>query len=54
MLQYLLNHNENILKKINNLPFDYYQIYDCSPDKEIKLIKDKYKKKIIIANHRCQ
>ena len=44
----LVKPNENILKKINNLPFDYYQIYDCSPD-EIKLIKDKYKKKIIIV-----
>ena len=27
-----------ILEKIKDLPFDYYQIYDCSPD-EIKLIK---------------
>ncbi len=29
-----------ILEKIKDLPFDYYQIYDCSPD-EIKLIKKK-------------
>ena len=37
-----------ILEKIKNLPFDYYQLYDCSPD-EIKLIKQKYRKKIITA-----
>jgi phosphoribosylanthranilate isomerase len=30
------------------LPFDYYQIYDCSPS-EIKSIKEKYNKKIIVA-----
>ena len=36
------------LEKIKNLPFDYYQIYDCNPD-EIKLIKEKYNKKIISA-----
>jgi len=44
----LVKPNENILKKINELPFDYYQIYDCTPD-EIKIIKNKYNKKIIIA-----
>jgi len=44
----LVNPNEDILEKIKNLPFDYYQIYDCSTD-EIKFIKEKYKKKIIIA-----
>ena len=38
----------NILEKIKNLPFDYYQIYDCSVD-EIRSIKNKYKKKIIVA-----
>ncbi len=37
-----------ILEKIKDLPFDYYQIYDCYPD-EIKLIKKKYKKKIITS-----
>ena len=37
-----------ILEKIKNLNFDYYQIYDCSPD-EIHWIKKKYKKKIITA-----
>ena len=40
--------DENILEKISKLPFDYYQIYGCTPD-EIKIIKDKYNKKIIIA-----
>ena len=37
-----------ILEKIKSLPFDYYQIYDCTP-KEIELIKKKYNKKIITA-----
>ena len=44
----LVNPNKNILEKIKDLPFDYYQIYDCSSN-EIKSIKEKYKKKIIIA-----
>ena len=44
----LVKPNENILEKISKLPFDYYQIYDCTPD-EKKIIKDKYNKKIIIA-----
>ena len=34
----------NTLDQIINLPFDYFQIYDCKPD-EIKTIKKKYKKK---------
>ena len=37
-----------ILEKIKDLPFDYYQIYDCSVN-EIKNIKKKYNKKIITA-----
>ena len=37
-----------ILEKIKDLPFDYYQIYDCTVD-EIKKIKEKYNKKIITA-----
>ena len=37
-----------ILEEIKNLPFDYYQLYDCSPN-EIKNIKERYKKKIITA-----
>ena len=34
--------DEDILEKIKHLPFDYYQIYDSTPD-EIKKIKQKYK-----------
>jgi len=44
----LVNPNENILTKIKDLPFDYYQVYDCS-SQDIKFIKEKYKKKIIVA-----
>jgi phosphoribosylanthranilate isomerase len=44
----LVKPDEDILEKIKNLPFDYYQIYDCTPD-EIKSIKEKYNKKIITA-----
>ena len=44
----LVKPNNAILEEIKNLPFDYYQLYDCTPD-EIKIIKQKYKKKIITA-----
>ena len=44
----LVNPNEDILEKIKYLPFDYYQIYDCTAN-EIKLIKQKYQKKVIVA-----
>ena len=44
----LVNPNQNILEEIKELPFDYYQLYDCDP-KKIKSIKEKYKKKIITA-----
>tara|TARA_B100000780_G_scaffold74899_1_gene50373 strand:- start:377 stop:1000 length:624 start_codon:yes stop_codon:yes gene_type:complete len=44
----LVNPNKDILEKIKDLPFDFYQIYDCSL-KEIKSIKKRYKKKVIIA-----
>ena len=44
----LVKPNEEILEQIKNLPFDYYQIYDCTPE-EIKKIKEKYNKKIISA-----
>ena len=44
----LVKPDEDILEKIKHLPFDYYQIYDCTP-KEIKEIKQKYNKKIITA-----
>jgi phosphoribosylanthranilate isomerase len=44
----LVRPDETILEEIKHLPFDYYQIYDCTPD-EIKKIKQKYSKKIITA-----
>ena len=44
----LVKPNSEILEEIKNLPFNYYQLYDCTPD-EIKTIKQKYKKKIITA-----
>jgi len=44
----LVKPNVDILEKIKNLPFDYYQVYDCTKD-EILFIKEKYNKKIIIA-----
>ena len=44
----LVKPNRKILEKIKKLPFDYYQLYDCSPE-EIKEIKQKYQKKIITA-----
>ena len=43
-----MNPDHKILEEIKNLPFDYYQLYDCDP-KKIKFIKDKYNKKIIVA-----
>ena len=42
----LVNPDDNTLEKIKDLPFDYYQLYDCEPQK-IKTIKEKYNKKII-------
>ncbi len=44
----LVNPDEYILEKIKDLNFDYYQLYDVSP-KKTKIIKDRYKKKIISA-----
>ena len=44
----LVQPDEKILKKIKNLPFDYYQIYDSNPE-EIKKFKKEFKKKIIVA-----
>ena len=44
----LVKPNESILEKIKDLPFDYYQIYNCSPA-EIKSIIEKYNIKIIVA-----
>jgi phosphoribosylanthranilate isomerase len=44
----LVKPDETILEEIKHLPFDYYQIYDCTAEK-IKKIKQKYNKKIITA-----
>jgi phosphoribosylanthranilate isomerase len=44
----LVKPDKKILEDIKNLPFDYYQVYDCDP-KEIKDIKEIYNKKIITA-----
>ena len=44
----LVKPDKEILEKIKDLNFDYYQIYNCSPE-EIKSIKYKYNKKIISA-----
>ncbi len=44
----LVNPNNEILEKIKYLNFDYYQLYDVSPE-NTKKIKEKYKKKIITA-----
>ena len=44
----LVRPKEEILEKIKNLPFDYYQLYDCTPE-EIREIRQKYQKKIITA-----
>ncbi|WP_440911574.1 phosphoribosylanthranilate isomerase [Candidatus Pelagibacter sp.] len=44
----LVKPDTKILEEIKNLPFDYYQVYDCDP-KEIKDIKEIYNKKIITA-----
>ena len=42
----LVKPGDEILEKIQYLKFDYYQIYDCTPE-EIIYIKKKYNKKII-------
>ncbi len=44
----LVDPNNEILEKIKDLNFDYYQLYDVSPEKTI-IIKEKYKVKIITA-----
>jgi phosphoribosylanthranilate isomerase len=44
----LVKPDTKILEDIKNLPFDYYQVYDCAP-KEIKDIREIYNKKIITA-----
>ena len=44
----LVDPNDTILEKIKDLNFDYYQLYNVSPEKT-SLIKEKYKIKIITA-----
>ena len=44
----LVNPNDEILGKIKDLNFDYYQLYDVNPIRT-KEIKSKFKKKIITA-----
>ena len=44
----LVNPDQNILEEIKDLPFDYYQLYNCDPNR-IQSIKNKYNKKIITA-----
>ena len=44
----LVDPTKSILEEIKDLPFDYYQLYNCSVEK-IKFIKDTYHKKIIVA-----
>ena len=44
----LVDPNDTTLEKIKDLNFDYYQLYNVSPEKT-SLIKEKYKIKIITA-----
>ena len=44
----LVKPDRTICEEIKHLPFDYYQIYDCTVE-EIKEIKQNYNKKIITA-----
>ena len=44
----LVSPNKETLEKIKDLNFDYYQLYNVSP-KKTKIIKEKYKVKIITA-----
>jgi phosphoribosylanthranilate isomerase len=44
----LVSPNDEILEKIKDLNFDYYQLYDVDPERT-KEIKSKYKIKIITA-----
>ena len=44
----LVKPDHKILEEIKDLNFDYYQLYNCTPN-EIRIIKNKYNKKIITA-----
>ena len=44
----LVSPDDEILEKIKNFKFDYYQLYDVNPERTSK-IKSKYKVKIISA-----
>ena len=44
----LVNPNNETLEKIKDLNFDYYQLYNVTPERT-KIIKEKYKVKIITA-----
>ena len=44
----LVNPDDEILEKIHKLNFDFYQLYDVSPERT-KIIKEKYDIKIITA-----
>ena len=44
----LVDPSDEILGKMKNFNFDYYQLYDVSPERT-KIIRTKYKKKIITA-----
>ena len=44
----LVNPDDEILEKIKELNFDFYQLYDVSPERT-KKIKEKYKIKVITA-----
>ncbi len=44
----MVNPKNEILEKIKDLKFDYYQLYDVTPE-NTKIIKEKYKIKIISA-----
>ncbi len=43
----LVKPDEEILEKIKNLPFDYYQIYDCTL-KRLKKLKKSIIKKLLL------
>ena len=44
----LVNPDDKVLEKLKYFKFDYYQLYDCSPERT-KFIKNRYQMKIISA-----